>query len=176
MGTGGSLRLLSPERSGAPAFCCRASSLRRFGNRTASRLSRKEPLPLPRGTQRVPSLLLPRVLSPSVRQSNCLPTSSERTASAAAFLLTPVRHYICLPASCSGVRFRFARSSRLRTLKTAQVGVPLAPDHGLRFSPLTFSRPLSLSLSLPLPHKSLHSELFASLRSFCFLLLLSPHS
>ena len=38
MGTGGSLRLLSPERSGAPAICCRASSLRRFGHRTASRL------------------------------------------------------------------------------------------------------------------------------------------
>ena len=38
MGTGGSLRLLSPERSGAPALRCRASSLRRAGLRSASRL------------------------------------------------------------------------------------------------------------------------------------------
>ena len=38
MGTGGSLRLLSPETCCARPFCCRTFCRRRFGNTTASRL------------------------------------------------------------------------------------------------------------------------------------------
>ena len=108
MGTGGSLRLLSPERSRAPASHCRALQLRRFGNTTASRLP------------------------------------SHALASA------------------------FARNSRLRTLKTAQVGFPSAvrprqPPFFLSFFFLSQTFFQGFRFSFPAPRSALASPVPCSL-------------
>ena len=110
MGTGGSLRLLSPERSRAPASRCRALRLRRFGNTTASRL----------------------------------------------------------PSHALASAFAFARSSRLRTLKTAQVGFPSVvrprqPPFFLSFFFLSQTFFQGFRFSFPAPRSALASPVHCSL-------------
>ena len=95
---------------------------------------------------RAQTLSLPRASAPSVRQYNCLPTSFSRAR-------------FC---------FRFARSSRLRTLKTAQVGFPSAvrprqPPFFLSFFFLSQTFFQGFRFSFPAPRSALASPVHCSL-------------
>ena len=132
MGTGGSLRLLSPERSGAPAFCCRALLLRQ----SAVELPPDFPFALR-------SAFLQLSLLPAFACSFLASHPQNRTGQSARFRLTMTSAFTprhSLPASplslqfsLSGLPFRFP--FRLRSQPSS------FPNHLLRSSP----RPISIT-------------------------------
>ena len=138
MGTGGSLRLLSPERSGAPAFCCRvlATSVRpsnglptSFSLASASAASASHP------QNRTGWFAFPR---PDLDRLS-LPLRHSR------FCFSLPLHKSSLSLSASSGSFRFVLSASpasLTPLSTLQT--PLFP----RSSP----RPISITKLHTLPH------------------------
>ena len=145
MGTGGSLRLLSPERSGAPALCCQPSALRR---------SASSALPLPS----VPSAASGfRTLKTAQVRISVRPSDLDR-----------------LPSILRHSRFLARFRSRLRVLTnllpvsgfvpSSQVQLPLplslslllflfpVPSSLFPFSSRSSPRPISITKLHTLPH------------------------
>ena len=148
MGTGGSLRLLSPERSRAPAFCCRAFSSRR------SAVDHRLPTSGAQTCRR-----LPCSADSAIERPPGFPGSAS-LASLPPFVL-PFRSRF--PAPLSGFRFRFAASASHPQNRTGWSPASARPR--LPLPPLTFF--LTNLLGFGLSHSSLGST-SASLRPLPF--------